>query len=144
MTSEPAVTTYLIPEPLDRALKAVRKALTRNNLSICTELDVSARVKRELNMGFMPCRILLADSPYLLLEAATFDCSAAVLLPLHVVVRGRGPHSLVHWINAATIEGVRLPIGAAVPLAKLQSLVTHSLDRIAMRLDIYQAPVLAR
>jgi uncharacterized protein (DUF302 family) len=144
MTGEPAITTYLIPEPFDRALKAVREALARNNLSICTELDISARVKRELNMGFIPCRILLADSPYLLLEAAALDSSAAVLFPLHVVVSGRGPQTLVHWINAAAIEGVRLPIGAAVPLAKLQSLVTHSLDRIAMRQDIYGVPVLAR
>jgi uncharacterized protein (DUF302 family) len=144
MNSEPTVTTYLISEPFDRALKAIREALAKNDLSVCAELDVSARVKRELSMGFTQCKILLVDSSCLLFEAATLDCSAAVLFPLHVVVTERGRQTLVHWINAAAIEGARLPMGAAVPLAKLQSLVTHSLDRIAMRRDIYPAAVYAR
>jgi hypothetical protein len=67
-----------------------------------------------------------------------------VLFPLHVVVTGRGSQTQVHWINAAAIEGARLPMGAAVPLAKLQSLVTHSLERIAMRRDIYPAAAYAK
>ena len=144
MNSEPAVTTYLISEPFERALKAIREVLARNDLSVCTELDVSARVKREVNMGFTPCRILLVDSTCLLVEAATLDCSAAVLFPLHLVVSGRGAQTQVHWINAGAIEGARLPTGAAVPLAKLQSLVTQSLERIAMRQDIYLAPAYTR
>jgi uncharacterized protein (DUF302 family) len=139
MNSEPAVTTYLIAEPFERALKAIREALARNDLSVATELDVAARVKRELNIGFTPCRILLVDCPFLLLEAATVDCAAAVLFPLHVVVSGRGPQTQVHWMNPAAIEGLRLPTGAAVPLTKLQSLVSRALERIAMRRDIYQA-----
>jgi uncharacterized protein (DUF302 family) len=138
MHSEPAVTTYLVAEPFDRALKAIREALARDDLRVASELDVAARVKRELNIGFTPCRILLVDSPFLLLEAATVDCAAAVLFPLHVVVSGRGPQTQVHWMNPAAIEGLRLPTGAALPLAKLQSLVSHALERIAMKRDIYQ------
>ena len=144
MNSEPAVTTYLISEPFETALKAIREALASNDLHICTELDVSARFRRELNMGFTPCRILMVDSPCLLLEAAALDCSAAVLLPLHVVVTGHDPQTIIHWINPAAIEGARLPMGTAVPLAKLQSLVTRSLERIAMRRDIYPARAYAR
>jgi uncharacterized protein (DUF302 family) len=138
MNTEPAVTTYLISEPFDRGLRAVREGLSSSGLSISTELDVCGRVKRELNLGLAPCRILFVDSPRVLLEAVTLDRAAAALLPLHVVVSGTGSQTLVHWVTLATIEGVRLPTGAAVPLAKLQSLLSRALERIAMRQDLCQ------
>jgi uncharacterized protein (DUF302 family) len=90
MHSEPAVTTYLIAGPFDKALKEVREALVRGGLSILTELDISTRVKRELGIGFIRCQILLVDSPCLLLKAATLDGSAAALFPLHVAVSEHG------------------------------------------------------
>ena len=139
MNTEPAVNTYLISEPFDRALKTIRETLTRNDLNVATELDVAARVKRELNIGFAPCRILLVDSPLLMLESATVDCAACVLLPLHLVVSGRGPQTQVHWMTPAAIDGLRLPAGAALPLARLQGQVSRALERVAMRRDIYQA-----
>jgi uncharacterized protein (DUF302 family) len=142
VNSDPAVTTYVISEPFERALKAIREILARNDVTVAGELDVAARVKRELNIGFTPCRILLVDSPYLLLEAATFDCAGAVLFPLHLVVSGRGTQTQVHTIHQAALADLRLPAGASAPLAKLQALVSRSLERIAMRRDIYQ-PVLS-
>jgi uncharacterized protein (DUF302 family) len=138
MNSEPAVTAYLIPEPFQRALSMVRDVLNRGELSIASELDVSARIKRELNIGFGPCRILLVDSPCLLLQACTLDRAAVALLPLHVVLYGRGPQTVVHWMSPAALGGVRLPTGAAAPLLKLQGLVARSIERVAMRRDIIQ------
>ena len=138
MHSEPAVTTYRISEPFDRALRAVRDALIRAELNIVSEVDVSARVKRELNIGFVPCRILLVDSPCLLLEAATLDRAAVVLMPLHVVLSARGPETLVYWMSPTSIEGVRLPMAAAPPLLKLQSMLTRAMERIAMPRNICQ------
>src|SRR5205823_4611129 len=108
------------------------------DLSIVTEVDVSARVKRELNLGFVPCRILLVDSPCLLLEAATLDRAAAALLPLHLVLTARGPETLLYWMNPAAITGVRLPMAAEPPLLKLQSLLSRAMERIAMPRNIYQ------
>jgi hypothetical protein len=134
--------TYLISQPFEKALKAVRETLARNEIDICMELDVTNLVERDLDIGFIPCRILLVESTCLLVEAATLDCSVAVLFPFHVEVTGRGPQTLVHWINPAVLEGAGLPLGAMVPLAKLESLVTRSLERIAMRHDIYE-PTLA-
>jgi uncharacterized protein (DUF302 family) len=139
MQREPAVTTYLISEPFDRALKTVREALIKNGLTISSELDVTTRIRRLLNVDSSPCRILLVDSPCLLLEATILDRAAAVLLPLHVVVCGHGSQALVHWINPVTIEGARLPAATSAPLAKLQSLVSRSLERIGMRQDLYAA-----
>jgi uncharacterized protein (DUF302 family) len=138
MYSEPAVTTYLIAGPFDKALKEIREALVRGGLSIVAELDVSTRVKRELGIGFIPCRILLVDSSCLLLEAATLDDSAAALFPLHLAVSDHGAQTLIHWISPGLTGGARLPAGSAVPLGKLQALVARSLERIAMRRDIFQ------
>jgi uncharacterized protein (DUF302 family) len=95
-------------------------------------------MQRQLRLGFAPCKILLVDSPYLLLEAVTLSRAAAVLLPLHVVIAGRGRETLVYWMNPAVIEGAGLPAGAAAPVAKLQSLLSHVLEPIAMRQDLYQ------
>jgi hypothetical protein len=116
----------------------VREALSRTDLQVVTELDISGRIKRELNIGFGPCRVLLVDSPCLLMEAATLDRSAMVLLPLHIVLYGRGPQTRVHWMSPAALAGVRLPAGAAAPLNKLQALVARTLERVAMRHDVYQ------
>jgi uncharacterized protein (DUF302 family) len=139
MNSEPAVAAYFIPEPFEKALKTVRESLAHNELSIAGELDLSARIKRELGIGFGPCRILLVDSPCLLFEACTLDRAAVALLPLHVVVCGRGPQTAVHWISPAVLGGARLPTGAAAPLSKLQALVTRSIERVAMRRDVCQS-----
>jgi uncharacterized protein (DUF302 family) len=138
MNGEPAVTAYVIPEPFDRALRLLRDVLGNNELSIAGEVDVSSRIKRELNIGFGPCRILLVDSPCLLLEACTLDRAAAAFVPLHLVLCGRGPQTLVHWMNPATLGGVRLPAGAAAPLLKLHTLLARSVERVAMRRDLYQ------
>jgi uncharacterized protein (DUF302 family) len=138
MSGEPAVNEYLVADPFDRALKAVRETLVKSELSIAAELDVSARIRRELNLGFGPCRILLVDSPCLFLQACTLDRAALALLPLHVVLCGRGPQTMVHCMSPALIGGGRLPAGAAAPLLKLQAMVARSIQRVAMRRDVYQ------
>jgi len=135
MNRQSAVAAYLVAEPFTRALHIVREALARTDLSIIAELDVSDRIRRQVSLGFAPCRILLVDSPYLLLEAVALDRSAAVLLPLHIVVSSRGPETLVHWLNAAAITGAALPAGAAGPLEKLQEQVAHVLGAVAIRQD---------
>ena len=138
MHGEPAVTTYRISEPFDRAVRAVREALIRAGLNIVSEVDISARVKRELNLGFIPCRILLVDSPCLMLEAATLDRAAAVLMPLHIVLSAHGPETLVYWMSPTAIEGVRLPSAATQPLLKLQSILVRAMEKIAMPRNICQ------
>ncbi|HWC98419.1 MAG TPA: DUF302 domain-containing protein, partial [Candidatus Sulfopaludibacter sp.] len=93
------VTSYLIDAPFEQALPVLRQALEAGGLSVSGEMDLSERIHRQLGLGFGACRVLLVDSPYLLLEALALDRSAAALLPLHVVVSGRGDVTCVHWMN---------------------------------------------
>lgn len=128
-----SVTVYRIDEPFDKALRAVRSALTRSALGISGELDISKRIKRQVFVEFSPCRVLFVDAPYLLLEAVVLDRSAAALLPLHLVVSGRGDHTVVEWINLSTTEEARLPPPAIASLIKLQVQISRALEPIAMR-----------
>ena len=138
MNSEPAVTAYLMAEPFRQALETIRAAIARSELCISGELEVSERIQRQLRLQLAPCRTLLVDSPYLLLEAVMLSRAAAVLLPLHVVLAGHRSETLVYWMNPVVIAGARLPLGTVAPVVKLQSQLSQVLERIAMRQDLYQ------
>lgn len=131
------VTEYLIRERFDRALHDLKKALSNAGLTISGELDISKRMKQQLGLGFGPHTVLLVDSPYLLLEAVAVNSSAATVLPLHVVVLGRGATTRIYW-NDPTAADSPLPVTLATPLRKLQRELVHALDQIALRQDSYQ------
>ncbi len=137
MHNEPDLRTYLIPQPFERALKALRKAFAANNINIGMEVDVASRVEQDLQIGFIPCRILLVDCTSLMVEAATLDCVAAVLFPLHVGITDHGSHTLVHWIHCGALCA-GLPEGSMEPLARLESLVARALDTIGVRRDMFE------
>ncbi|HUI57458.1 MAG TPA: DUF302 domain-containing protein [Bryobacteraceae bacterium] len=139
MNRQAAVAACRMPEPFVKALHTIRQAIAATDLAIIAELDVSDRIKRQLGLGFAPCRILLVDSPYLLLEAVALDRSAAALLPLHVVVSSHGSETMVHWLNPAAITGAALPAGTAGPLEKLREQLAHALETVAIRDDQYQS-----
>jgi len=126
-----AARTYRIPEPFERALKSVREAIGKDRLTITTELDVSRRIQREWGIGMGPCRILCVDCPQLLLEAMAMDVGAGVLLPLHVVVAGRGPLTLVHIIRPAGTNGSGGPADTVVN--KLRARLSRALEKVGMR-----------
>ena len=140
MTHESAVTVYTIAEPFDKALPSVREALLTGGLSISGEIDLSERILRQLGLDFGPCRILLVDSPFLLVEAIALDRSSAVLLPLHVVVSGRDSLTHVHWMSLSGMRQVRLPAGADAPLAKLHAELLRVLDGVAQKESAWPLP----
>ncbi len=141
MIHEAAVTVYTMAYPFERALPAVREALAGGGLTIVGEMDISERIRRQLGLDFGPCRVLLVDSPYLLVEALALDRSAAALLPLHVVISGRESITHVHWISLAGIRQARLPAGAEAPLAKLHAGLLRVFDGLAHKEHNWPAPV---
>ena len=133
MTGQTAAITYLVPEPFEKALKILRKALLEGELQIQAEFDVSGRISRQLGVGLSPCRILCVDCPFLLLETVARDGSAIVLLPLHVVVSSRGPETAVYVPRSVSSNGIGFAFEAADPVNKLQARVSRILEKIAMR-----------
>lgn len=127
MMTDATLTVFSISEPFSKALSKIRESLTAANLCIAGELDVSARIRRELGLTFEPCRILLIDTPILLLESVALDRAGATLLPLHLVVFANGQSTHVEWRNAGP--------GALAPRLKLQNALCRALERIASRQD---------
>lgn len=128
--------TLIVPEPFEKALKSIRRALNNGDLRIPMELDMSGRINRELGIALAPCRSLWVDNPILLLEAVALDRLAAVFIPLHLVVSGRGPQTLVHLLSPASVQGSALPAAAKAPINKLQSRILRSLEHISTRQSI--------
>ena len=97
-TSGATCLTYVIDEPYGKVLKQLRSALKAEGLGIPMEMDVAGRIRNELGVALKPCLVLYVDCPFLLLEAAIVNVSAAALVPLHVVVAEAGLQSVVHLV----------------------------------------------
>jgi uncharacterized protein (DUF302 family) len=133
MSSEPVISTYVIPEPIERALKLLRQALADRGLTVLGEHDLAARIQRELGVRMNPARILYVDSPGVLIETMTLFPPAAALLPLHVVVIAQGAQTEVHVLGPSNLSVPGIPAPARAPISRLQSEMTGALLKIAMR-----------
>jgi len=139
MPPEPVVSTYVIPEPYDRAVRRLRQALSGRGLSISSELDLAERIQRELGIGVGPSCIFYVDSPGLLLEAITLFPPAAALLPLHIVVAAQGNQTEVHLLSPSHPYLTAIPALVRAPITRLQTELTGALQKIAMRQGVCRA-----
>jgi uncharacterized protein (DUF302 family) len=119
-----------IAAPYETALELIRSALLHEDLRISREFDVADIAHGQPGMNLAPCHILCVDSPLLLLEAMALDPSAAVFLPLDIVVFAGGPNTQVYWLNPASIQSKRLPVGAMLRLRALQARIMAAMERI--------------
>jgi hypothetical protein len=123
--------TYVIEERFDRAIRSIRSALERQELTIAGEIDMSPR--SDLHFGKKPgaaSRLLLVDSPLLLFEALALDRAAGVFFPLHLLVSADGDQTHVSCVEAASLFDVRLPAGSSQPLADLRNRITIALESL--------------
>jgi uncharacterized protein (DUF302 family) len=133
MTGDPQTTTLVVQQPLAAALKTIRAALSKQGLEIAVEVDLSARINRSLRLNLPPCRVLCVDCPLAVLEAITLDRSAAVLLPMHLVISSQGEETVIHLLNSTAALYYGLPIPARAPVSKLQAKVAEALESVATR-----------
>jgi hypothetical protein len=122
-----------IAAPYEIALKLIRTAICLEDLGISREFDISDVPGGQPSLA--PCRILCVDSPLLMLEALALDASAAVLLPLHIVVSADGPKTQVYWLNPASLQNKRLPVGVMLPLRTLQTRIFKAMDRLPVNVE---------
>ena len=133
MNGDPETATLIMQKPLNEALKLLRIALAGEGLEIAAELDISGRIRKSLRVNIAPCRVLCIDCPLALLEALAFDRSAAVLLPLHLVVAGQDDLTLIHLLNPAAALYNGLPVTARAAVSKLQARVALAVEGISIR-----------
>jgi uncharacterized protein (DUF302 family) len=133
MTGDQEAVTLIMRQPLNEALKLIRRALAEARLEIAADLDMAGRVRRALRIDFPPCRVLCVDCPVALLEALALDRSAPVLLPLHLVVAGQDGFTLVHLLNPAAALCGGLPVTARAAVSKLQARVAQAVESVSTR-----------
>lgn len=76
-----------VPRPYDATLTAVRDGLVEAGFGVLTEIDLSATLKKKLDVDVAPQVILGACRPQLAHQAIQVDPAIATLLPCNVVVR---------------------------------------------------------
>jgi uncharacterized protein (DUF302 family) len=131
MIGEQETATLTIQKPLNEAVKLLRRALAEGGLEIAADLDMAGRIRKTHRIDFPPCRVLCVDCPVALLEALALDRSAAVLLPLHLVVTGQDGLTLVHFLNPAAALYSGLPVTARAAVSKLQARVAQAVESVS-------------
>jgi len=122
--------TYMISERFDKAVKLIRSALAETELSVVGEFDTTGAFRKEPGKKAEQSRILLVDCPWLVFEAQALDRAAGVFLPLHVLVWADGGRTQVSTVSSGGLFDVRLPLGAAGPMERLQARVTMALESV--------------
>jgi uncharacterized protein (DUF302 family) len=128
-----AAQTYVIEERFGRALKLIRDALEKQELSVVGALDLTDGFAWDSGMHVEPSKLLLVDCPLLLFEALALDRAAGVFFPLHVLVSADGDRTQVVCVEPATLLEVRVPVGAAHPLEELHSRIGMALESLLPR-----------
>ncbi len=133
MTGDQQTATLVVQRPFNSALNLIRSALMTEGLQITAELDLAGRINKALRLALHPCRVLCVDCPVALLEAIALDRSAAVLLPLHLVVADHGEVTEVHLLNSTAALYRGLPVTARASVSKLQARVEVALNSVSTR-----------
>ncbi|MBZ5724694.1 MAG: DUF302 domain-containing protein [Acidobacteriia bacterium] len=125
--------SYAIAVRFDKALKLIRSALTQWELGIAGEFDSTAVSNGDPEEEAERSRILLVDCPLLVFEALALDRASGVFFPLHVLVDADGDQTKVSMVNPTELFDVRLPLGAADPMERLQGRVALALESVRQR-----------
>ncbi len=101
----------------DEAITKVTEELQKEGFGILTEIDVTAALKKKLDVNFRKYRILGACNPPFAYKALQAEDKIGTMLPCNVVVQ--------------ELEGGAIEVAAIDPIASMQAVDNPSLGEIA-------------
>lgn len=113
----------------DEAVNRVIDSLKKEGFGVLTEIDVSATLKKKLNVDFPNYRILGACNPALALEALKLENKVGTMLPCNVVVRDAG--------------NGQIEVAAIDPVASMQAIDNPALKQAATQVRAKLEKVIA-
>ena len=129
-----AMESYSAVIPFEDVLKRLRRALSRSGFEVLRECDVGLRIRGDSGTDSSPqCRILYVIDPDLFATAISAHASAALWLPISLVVCKR-EESVEILLPAYLIVRDRATlIGLRTPVEELYSALAAALDTVAAR-----------
>lgn len=131
---------FRIAEPYAVALRMVRRALARQGLRAPAELDIAARIRREMGAAVAPSTVLYIDDPAVLLEAVVFNRGAGLLIPQPLVVAGNNGYTEV-LLRSPELPAGDVPESVREPLLGLQVRMARAMESIAERQGVHLAAI---
>ena len=107
----------MLPVSFDDAVTRTTEALKKQGFGILTEIDVSATLKKKIQVDFPSYRILGACNPTLAYEALKLENKVGTMLPCNVVVRDAG--------------NGHIEVAAIDPVASMQAIENPALKQAA-------------
>ena len=114
----------------DEAIVRVTEELKKEGFGILTEIDVTATLKKKLDIDFRKYRILGACNPSFAYRALLAEPTIGTMLPCNVIVQE---------LNDGKIE-----VAAVDPLASMQAIQNSELQSIAEEVQLKLKRVIAQ
>ena len=122
-----------VPLSFDQALARTREALASEGFGVLTEIDVTATLRKKLDVQFRPYIILGACNPPLAYRALQAELDIGLLLPCNVVVYATDDPARTVVAALDPVEALSLSGNQAVqPIAEE---VRDRLQRVVARVE---------
>jgi len=101
----------------EEAIEKTTEALKAEGFGVLTEIDVSATMKKKLDVDFRPYRILGACSPHHAYQALSAEDKIGAMLPCNVIVQ-----QVANGVEVAAVD----------PIASMSAVENKDLEPVAL------------
>ncbi|MDD2540832.1 MAG: DUF302 domain-containing protein [Desulfuromonadaceae bacterium] len=112
----------------DEAIVRVTEELKKEGFGILSEIDVTATLKKKLNVDFRNYRILGACNPPFAYKALQAEPHIGIMLPCNVIVQ--------------ELDDGKVEVAAVDPLASMQAIQNKDLQGIAEEIQLKMKKVI--
>jgi uncharacterized protein (DUF302 family) len=125
--------SYTIERTYEQAMEMIRRAVSKQGLQILRECDIGSRIQPHVGAKVKDCRVLYVTHHDLLIRAVSADPSAALWLPVPVVVVDESNYTRILIPCKAIVRDRALLLGVEELVGQFYECLTLTLDSIGAR-----------